>query len=166
MKLHRAGQPSHVTSVMGMVSVMTEHGISSMGKGSGVLLDRHCVVEGPAVVSACSYSRARTRLCHAFIKYLPADGRQQTIESSRHEGRAVDAAKQNVSCALPSKRTVAVCLLLSPPAITLPSHQAISQDIRHETVTLLHPHTTYHPPRPQTANMSAQGGSIQDKGTS
>jgi hypothetical protein len=144
MKLHRAGQPSHVTSVMGKVSVMTEHGISSMGKGSGILLDRHCVVVGPAVVLPCSCSRARTRLCHVFIKYLPAEGRQQTTESSRHTGRAVCAAKQNVSCALPSKRTVAVCLLLSPPAITTPL--ASSDQSRHPPRNRCSSSPTYHIP--------------------
>lgn len=117
----------------------------------------------------------------ACIEYLPADGGSRQYKAPVQRASPVQAhsesspasstisgaaAKKNVSCALlASARELFACFSLHPQ-LQLPSHQAISQDIPHPTVALLHPHTTYHPPRPQTANMSAQGGSIQDKGTS
>ena len=77
--------------------------------------------------------------------------RQQTIQSSSPGAHTVSrapaisgAAKKNVSCALPSKRTVAVCLLLSPPAITTPL--ASSDQSRHPPRNRCTSSPTYHIP--------------------
>lgn len=91
---------------------------------------------------------------------------RQTVESSPKADWSCRYCQEKRQLC-PSQQAHGSCLLASLSTRNYNSPR-IKRSVKTSATEPLHfftSHTTYHPPHPQTADMSAQGGSIQDKGT-